>query len=147
MTSLLLPPTASRLPQSRRLRPATISGSKRPWTPPQDCRSRGDCGKVADMNIDLDQFRLKIAAVAATAARQRFGQLREANDRLKIAAVAATAACGQIIPKVIPRNPRLKIAAVAATAAGHALLAICELLFRLKIAAVAATAATQWYWT
>ena len=99
------------------------------------------------MNIDLDQFRLKIAAVAATAARQRFGQLREANDRLKIAAVAATAACGQIIPKVIPRNPRLKIAAVAATAAGHALLAICELLFRLKIAAVAATAATQWYWT
>ena len=60
--------TASRLPQSRRLRRAR----------------RG----LKQNHV----FRLKIAAVAATAANVEIPALADAQIRLKIAAVAATAA-------------------------------------------------------
>ena len=59
--------------------------------PPQDCRSRGDCGSKFSYEGERGEHRLKIAAVAATAAwyaRRAHGGLA----RLKIAAVAATAA-------------------------------------------------------
>ena len=63
--------TASRLPQSRRLRLQTNSGGKICFKPPQDCRSRGDCGWNPRFWDWGRENRLKIAAVAATAALPR----------------------------------------------------------------------------
>ena len=84
-------------------------------SPPQDCRSRGDCG-TQPVSVDAAYIcRLKIAAVAATAAYDflartlltnppqdcrsrgdcgvaRVSAIRHVQLRLKIAAVAATAA-------------------------------------------------------
>ena len=60
--------------------------------PPQDCRSRGDCGHGTAAISDRMKNRLKIAAVAATAASGMEQQFIANRDRLKIAAVAATAA-------------------------------------------------------
>jgi len=62
------PATASRLPQSRRLRQQPIFSFLQKLQPPQDCRSRGDCGPRAVLGFAASTFRLKIAAVAATAA-------------------------------------------------------------------------------
>ena len=108
-------------------------------------------------------FRLKIAAVAATAASLSCQSGFQTGVRLKIAAVAATAAetarlwcMACVAASRLPQSrrlrqqpprqlesvvPRLKIAAVAATAAAswRSSSAFCS--FRLKIAAVAATAA------
>ena len=107
--------------------------------PPQDCRSRGDCGDKAERKAIWKICRLKIAAVAATAAQNpslwelmfsppqdcrsrgdcgtRLAGRRETpGGRLKIAAVAATAASRSRRKKMRVRS-RLKIAAVAATAA------------------------------
>ena len=92
-------------------------GVKSLRAPPQDCRSRGDCGISSRRNIESDVRRLKIAAVAATAAMKRGKPRSTTGFRLKIAAVAATAAGGGIAPAT-GGILRLKIAAVAATAAG-----------------------------
>ena len=59
---------ASRLPQSRRLRLTGHLATLRATDPPQDCRSRGDCGAAVSDLHSLHESRLKIAAVAATAA-------------------------------------------------------------------------------
>ena len=60
---------ASRLPQSRRLRHARRALQVRNQVPPQDCRSRGDCGElIFSSSVCSLSCRLKIAAVAATAA-------------------------------------------------------------------------------
>ena len=120
-------PTASRLPQSRRLRRITFMMVRLIMKPPQDCRSRGDCGGVIFFNHDRECFRLKIAAVAATAAmtedyildeldaasrlpqsrrlrRPIRNTLRAAYGRLKIAAVAATAAVCCVIEFFLPTS-------------------------------------------
>ena len=83
--------TASRLPQSRRLRPTNNPQNNRRRRrltiaavaataadaamcdidrsePPHDCRSRGDCGQRPKTQKGNDNDRLTIAAVAATAA-------------------------------------------------------------------------------
>ena len=60
---------ASRLPQSRRLRHIHRLRFVCPdIRPPQDCRSRGDCGVAPLHHVHRPASRLKIAAVAATAA-------------------------------------------------------------------------------
>jgi len=56
------------LPQSRRLRRDQYREKERPGRPPQDCRSRGDCGDTRKPTSVSRACRLKIAAVAATAA-------------------------------------------------------------------------------
>ena len=61
---------ASRLPQSRRLRPPNESRLMLCATPPHDCRSRGDCGLPGTSATIENWVRLTIAAVAATAAVQ-----------------------------------------------------------------------------
>jgi len=87
------PIAASRLPQSRRLRPNTgYVAAHTSLTPPQDCRSRGDCGSLETNAASFSEIRLKIAAVAATAACGTLIQKTARLGRLKIAAVAATAA-------------------------------------------------------
>ena len=92
-------PAASRLPQSRRLRhqpasfPSTgvlnrlkiaaVAATAASATdtllvasvPPQDCRSRGDCGQKMRPHYSRPANRLKIAAVAATAALPYAGHL------------------------------------------------------------------------
>ena len=60
--------TASRLPQSRRLRLDAECSTRFGENPPQDCRSRGDCGSPEARFESGCNGRLKIAAVAATAA-------------------------------------------------------------------------------
>ena len=135
-------------------------------SPPQDCRSRGDCGAKETGNFTYDKHRLKIAAVAATAACPLFANSFAPPDRLKIAAVAATAAtkcelrrnwisvppqdcrsrgdCGLFRLLVVgTQASRLKIAAVAATAAASTSFPSSRKCCRLKIAAVAATAAIE----
>ena len=64
--SILWP--ASRLPQSRRLRLSQPAARCAHYQPPQDCRSRGDCGLEPVFYFHWTGSRLKIAAVAATAA-------------------------------------------------------------------------------
>jgi len=71
--------SASRLPQSRRLRPQPGRRAVRLRRPPQDCRSRGDCGSSPGRAVCRRGNRLKIAAVAATAAKTRG---RTANNRI-----------------------------------------------------------------
>ena len=66
--------SASRLPQSRRLRPEDAPALFKASEPPQDCRSRGDCGFAIRRTFTQSGFRLKIAAVAATAAGNRSRQ-------------------------------------------------------------------------
>ncbi len=106
---------ASRFPQSRRLRLGTfdvhscaISRLKIPavaataaerssirrqrWNPPQDSRSRGDCGLMSKVGEQVWLLRLKIPAVAATAAWRILLISAFFSSRLKIPAVAATAA-------------------------------------------------------
>ena len=107
---------ASRLPQSRRLRPVLEE----------------------DWSIAA-AIRLTIAAVAATAASAHSGSANSRLSRLTIAAVAATAASTASATCCIA-DFRLTIAAVAATAARKD-DRIAGLSFRLTIAAVAATAA------
>ena len=135
-----MPASASRFPQSRRLRlrllrimanfghPPQDSRSRGDCgrsggndhglfvLPPQDSRSRGDCGLVFNQEFPRGPVRLKIPAVAATAAARKSGATYLEDRRLKIPAVAATAApilngrCSHFVV-------RLKIPAVAATAA------------------------------
>ena len=154
--------SASRLPQSRRLRLGRQIVVGFAAAPPQDCRSRGDCGRLARGQVLGWRCRLKIAAVAATAAlglleggrvtgppqdcrsRGDCGKWRTLHwsdqpHRLKIAAVAATAAAARWGHHALPIC-RLKIAAVAATAASTN-NGVGSDYHRLKIAAVAATAA------
>jgi len=106
--------------------------------PPQDCRSRGDCGLSQTTAAGARSARLKIAAVAATAAaEQRLGleqvvppqDCRSRGDcGLKIRKddehkfppqdCRSRGDCGWIALILHhARHPRLKIAAVAATAA------------------------------
>ena len=130
---------ASRLPQSRRLRPdCQLSGHGR-RRPPHDCRSRGDCGLVPLRSFQKKLSRLTIAAVAATAAKKARAELLKHVIRLTIAAVAATAAfCGPAIHRGndtasrLPQSRRLRHANI---------LNMNSTLNRLTIAAVAATAA------
>src|SRR5581483_6213064 len=82
---------ASRFPQSRRLRLNKKEIDFQKWLPPQDPRSRGDCAlKSAELKLAF-AARLKIPAVAATAAAD-CGKHCNGHCRLKIPAVAATAA-------------------------------------------------------
>src|SRR5581483_1508314 len=92
--------TASRLPQSRRLRHFAIA-----------------------FHCQFDFVRLTIAAVAATAAEQETILEQLPKLRLTIAAVAATAAEQETILEQLPKL-RLTIAAVAATAAAHGRLGL-----------------------
>jgi len=83
---------ASRLPQSRRLRPGNYFWPRLIPNPPHDCRSRGDCGFKNHIAALDAEIRLTIAAVAATAAVIVHGPVPVNVARLTIAAVAATAA-------------------------------------------------------
>ena len=133
------PCSASRLPQSRRLRRSVKRCRWLVTRPPQDCRSRGDCGVTVAAGIVLSYVRLKIAAVAATAARlpsppltrrwpasrlpqsrrlrhDRCEELAIRHSRLKIAAVAATAAAkvkphcsSSLTASRLPQSRRLRL--------------------------------------
>jgi len=83
---------ASRLPQSRRLRPPKSQSSKPNSQPPQDCRSRGDCGDC-DYNLGILAFPPPQDCRSRGDCGDRQCKTVEGNPaRLKIAAVAATAA-------------------------------------------------------
>ncbi len=88
----LAPRSASRLPQSRRLRPRGSPIASTSDFPPHDCRSRGDCGLEIGLQLLTRRCRLTIAAVAATAAWKLSEARKKIISRLTIAAVAATAA-------------------------------------------------------
>jgi len=96
---------ASRLPQSRRLRPEP---SCAPWfcAPasrlPQSRRLR----LIIVNSSGFTRIRLKIAAVAATAAILGLTDSVKPDVRLKIAAVAATAACYMVYNELHPEPPQ-----------------------------------------
>jgi len=109
--------------------------------PPQDCRSRGDCGEAVNKWKADSSSRLKIAAVAATAATDLTGLGYSPDHRLKIAAVAATAGWSALISSTVidaasrlPQSRRLRPMRTLPSSSATT---------RLKIAAVAATAATR----
>ena len=134
--------TASRLPQSRRLRPADSGQKQTPPPPPQDCRSRGDCGVAVGVLEDAGGARLKIAAVAATAAgspllemsaRRAASRLPQSRRLRLLGSPKSRCAfcppqdcrsrgdCGMMDTSISSScGFRLKIAAVAATAASSA---------------------------
>ena len=107
------------MPQSRRLRPTRVK-----------CIARQKC-------------RLKIAAVAATAA-DADSQTRDFGyNRLKIAAVAATAAGGEFVERHSQMRPPQDCRSRGDCGSPWTCLT-CRIKRRLKIAAVAATAAASW---
>ena len=130
---------ASRLPQSRRLRHQVSEQTKIQWCPPQDCRSRGDCGFASASKSHTSGSRLKIAAVAATAAggssarKSGWKPPQDCRSRGDCGHVAGARLAAYLMPPQDCRSRgdcglpvktarpvaqcRLKIAAVAATAA------------------------------
>ncbi len=141
LRDVFLRQAASRLPQSRRLRHQARTQQARDQDPPQDCRSRGDCGRIGETLAGHPAIRLKIAAVAATAANAQSGEVEyiegtasrlPQSRRLRLSFFLLTSRT----------HLRLKIAAVAATAASNIIIFGRSALIRLKIAAVAATAAS-----
>jgi len=160
--------TASRLPQSRRLRLQTNSGGKICFKPPQDCRSRGDCGWNPRFWDWGRENRLKIAAVAATAALPRKPARKHSasasrlpqSRRLRLLARAAlqrgrqppqdcrsrgdcgfTGCCTCPWPAIPPQDCRSR-----GDCGASASLDLLKSWLRLKIAAVAATAAWLLGW-
>ena len=112
---ILTKSTASRLPQSRRLRPEDEMERAGNPGPPQDCRSRGDCGNPSWTYLCLCCRRLKIAAVAATAA---LNCSMNCSSLLAASRLPQSRRLRQKVPLIFQSRPyRLKIAAVAATAA------------------------------
>jgi len=111
---------ASRLPQSRRLRRRRQVCRPDRVAPPQDCRSRGDCGQTVRVPPFHPASRLKIAAVAATAASALSPNVLKPETASRLPQSRRLRhGCG---PQEAGIIGRLKIAAVAATAARHDIL-------------------------
>ena len=106
---------ASRLPQSRRLRRNGWNPTRPFNYPPQDCRSRGDCGKWGVTRIVPHNPASRLPQ--SRRLRLQMGMTRNMPPK-QPQDCRSRGDCGvKIIPKLECRNDRLKIAAVAATAA------------------------------
>ena len=111
------PSSASRPPESRRLRPCAVVNPTRDCPPPHAPRNRGDCGSAVIGLATGRRSRLTPPGIAATAASDGYEPRRAALRRLTPPGIAATAALStrQASTAVV----RLTPPGIAATAASR----------------------------